>query len=367
MIAKTSIVTLMAALLIFFNMGSTSAKDFEPRISLEERSRAVGLDGDSIKLIRRLPGPGRDLVLDKLANRFKRGKGNISTAGKSKRVEREVSSSILGDGWRLKVWGSGSKFSYFDQKHTRQPQYKIVRLKERFTNQTLEKMGRKFIKKELGWLIDEESEKEIVPLFTEFEIAGGVNADGKAEEETVISSIIIFGRRIDDVDVVGAGSQIVIYFGNDGVPFGFDVDWPRYERTQVVQKTIPVDQILKRLSKVSSKNSSAGKVELRRFECGYFDAGERNYDPDSHIQAGCVVHRVYIKRDKNSGVQIKTPILYDVPAGVQIIRDKNWWEAQLIGGKCVDNLKDDCISTISKTEKGQDKSEEGHVEGLSDK
>lgn len=339
---KTTVTIILIALLVFFNLGSASAKDFEPRISLNERSKSVGLDRDSIDLVKRLPGPGRDVIIEKLVKRFERGKGAISTAGKSKRLERDESSRILGDGWRFKVWGSGSKFSYFNQKHTRQPQYKVVRLEERFTNTALEKMARNFIEKHLGGLVELGSGEEIVPLFTEFEIAGGVGADGKMEEETVISSIIQFGRRIDGVDIVGSGSQIAIYFGNDGVPFGFDVDWPEYERTGVFQKTIPVDQIFERLSIFGPKSRGADKVELRRFECGYFDAGERNYDPNSRIQAGCVAYRVFIKYDKETGDQIISPIVYDIPAGAQVIWDKNW------------------------AEQGQNKSEKGLVEGFSD-
>jgi hypothetical protein len=343
MMRKICINTVLIVLLVFLNLGSALAKDFESRIDLNKKSVSVGIDRDSIELVHRLPGPGRDVVIQKLVKRFESESSVISTTGKSKRLDRKESSSILGDGWRIKVWGSGSKFSYFDQEYTRQPQYKAVRLEERFTNTALEKMARNFIKQHLGGLIELGPGEEIVPLFTEFEIAGGESANGEMEEETVISSIIQFGRRIDGIDVVGSGSQIALYFGNDGVPFGFDVDWPKYERTGVFQKTIPVDQIFKRLPEFGPKIRDVDEEEIRRFECGYFDAGERNYDPNSHIQAGCVAHKVYIKYDKKTGDKKIAPIVHDIPAGAQVIFDKNW------------------------PEKGQNKREKGLIEGFKDK
>lgn len=58
-----------------------------------------------------------------------------------------------------------------------------------------------------------------------------MDGSGHTEEEKVVSSIVVFGRRVDGVDIVGPGSKIALYVANDGMVFGFDGDWPRYERT----------------------------------------------------------------------------------------------------------------------------------------
>ena len=365
MIQKIPFTIALFALFIFFNSGTT-AKDFESRIALNERSKSEGLARESIDLLRRLPGPGRDVVMEKLMKRFDQEKGAISTHGKAKQVEERGSRKLLGDGWRAKAWGGGSKFSYFNQKHTRQRQYKSVPLEERFTNAELEKMARNFIEEYLGDVIGLGPHEELVPLFTEFEISGGVGADGRMEEEVDMSSIIQLGRRIDGVHIVGTGSQIAIYFGNDGIPFGFDVDWPKYERTGVLQKTVSVDEIFKRLSMFSVKGRSADKMDIRRFECGYFDAGESNYDPYSSIQAGCVAHTVSTRYDKEIGSRIIAPILYDVPAGVHVIWDDNWPEAKMLKlttDYCADGKLDECNCMASEAEQGQHEIQENLVGG----
>lgn len=308
-----------------------SAKDFEARIALDARSRSAGLGREEVLLLARLPGPGRNAVMETLAKRFEGGKAGISTPGSAKRVERDDSTSLLGDGWRLKVWGSGSKFSYSNQKLTRQLQQTAVPLDQRFTNAQLEAMARRFLAEALGTLVEVGPGEEIVPLSSRFAVGGGTDASGKEVERTVGAAAIRLGRRIDGVDIVGSGSQIDISFGNDGVPLGFDVDWPRYERTASAQSTVPAEEILARLKTLTPQPASAGIVSIKHLACGYYDGGELRHDPDSRIQAGCVVYQVHRTPGKQPGDEMVSAIVHAVPAGLEMVPDRNWAELAQLG------------------------------------
>jgi hypothetical protein len=169
-----------------------------------------------------------------------------------------------------------------------------------------------------------------------------------------MSSVVVFGRKIDSVDVVGAGSTVAILFANDGVPFAFDIDWPEYKRTELRQDTATVPEIFERLSAYGRMNEGVQRVELHKFDCGYFDAGERGYDSASYIQAGCVAQAIGYKDDVGES-QLIAPVVNVVPAGVDVVWDDNWRESQLIeqyGDQCLETELSSCIPDVMQAEEG---------------
>ncbi len=95
-------------------------------------------------------------------------------------------------------------------------------------------------------------------------------------------------------------------------------------------------------------------MDLHRFDCGYLDAGERDYDPDSYIQAGCVAQTIGIRTDVD-GMKMRSPIVNLVPAGVDVVWDDNWRESQLVeiyGDQCMETELSVCIPGISQAEQG---------------
>lgn len=298
-----------------------SAKDFEARRQLNTRSQQAGIDRKSIELLRRLEGPGRDSVMKQIIERFEPGKGNITTQGAWKLLQTHEQNRVVGDGWRLRVWGDGTRFSYTNQNHYTTARKHALPLADRLSNEKLEKIGRQFIKTVLtGWVILGKGE-ELIPLYTEFEISGGISGNGQAEPETVLASAIHFGRRINGIDVVGPGSHISIYLDNLGKPFDFDVDWPSYKQTGELQEPLQIRGILDRLETMGKKNRGEYSKEVLRMECGYFDGGLPRVSPIVIIQAGCLAYTLWTHLDAESGTDISTPIIYHIPAGDQVESD----------------------------------------------
>jgi len=365
---KKSIFCIAAVTAITIGVGNVWAKDFDQRISLDDKSRINGLGEKTLELLERVPGPGPAVVAKKIAARFANRKSAVSTFGDSKMEVDHNNVKIMGDGWIVKTWGTGSKFMYFNEEYTARRGYKNISLDARFSNETLEKMGRTFIKENLKGLVTLGKGETLVPLKTEFEVEGSIDESEKMAEEKIVSSIVVFGRKIDGINVVGPGSTIAIFFANDGVPFAFDVDWPVYKRAQVKQNTVPVSEIYERLSTYGAMNKGVQKVNLHKFDCGYFDAGERDYDLDSYIQAGCVAQTIGIKNDIE-GNEMISPVVNFVPAGVDVVWDDNWLETQLVGlhgDQCMETDLSDCIPDVSQAEQGAMKSKttdnlSGHV------
>ncbi|MDJ0767020.1 MAG: hypothetical protein QNJ97_28860 [Myxococcota bacterium] len=335
-------------------IGNIIAKDFEQRRSLDVKSRITGLGKNSIELLERLPGPGRALVAEQISERFSKSRNAMLNSLNSEIEHDHNNVKIMGDSWIIKTWGSGSKFMYFDEAYTRRPEYRLIPINERFTNEELERMGRNFIKQELDGLVKLGKGEKLVPLKTEFEIEGAVNKYSEETEERIVSSIVVFGRKVDGVDIVGPGSTVAIFFANDGVPFAFDVDWPEYKRTKLEQDTIPVNEIFERLSTYGVMKKETEQIDLRSFNCGYFDAGEQHYDPYSYIQAGCAAQTIGIRTGVD-GAGFISPILNYVPAGADVVWDDNWRESKLIGAhgdQCMETDLSDCIPEEPQAEQG---------------
>jgi len=314
----------MGAMLILAGATGGTAKDFEARARLAELSIEVGLEQKDMELLVKAQAPGAEGVAAMLRKRFEDLAGPISTGGAIQDNSRDGTIRWVGSGWRLKVWGGGSRFAYFNQMYTRQQGSILVPVEKRFSNGELEAIGRAFIDEHLSDLMPLAPGEALVPLATIFEMSSGVSADGVKEEDQIVSAVVHFGRTVDGFHVVGPGSSAAIHVANDGEVYGFDVDWPAYERTGKIQGTVPVDEIKKRLLLYGPGESAADEVAIRRLECGYFDGGQSRHGSGTTIQAGCVALSVASFRDPKSGRMGTVNLITEVPAGVEVVWDDEW-------------------------------------------
>lgn len=258
---------------------------------------------------------------------------------------------------------------YMNESYIDRVEYVRVPLDQRLSNESLEQLGRAFISNNLAAFVGLATGEELVPIKTEHGIAGAIDKYGKESEQEVIGSIIVFGRTIDGVSVVGPGSRIAVYFANDGEPYGFSVDWPKYKRTSQYQSTLNVDEIYERLSAYGLMAKTVEKVTVKRFECGYVDLGERHYDPDAYIQTGCAAHTIGTFSDTTENKE-ETAVINYIPAGNEVIWDEEWPETMLIneyGEMCMETPLSECIPEMADPIKGSDQgSTEANLTGGGD-
>lgn len=344
----TLLLTATAMLSLLITTGHVvQAKDYDARVKLDQRSREVGLGVPKIELLQRLPGIGPEKMLHQMIERFEKSQRGITTQGDWKYVQSHQRHRAVADGWRIRVSGDGTRLSYTNQSYFDRAEVEAISLPDRFDNDTLEKLGRQFIDTALAGWVTLGQDEELVPLYTEFELTGGINAEGEADPQRILSSAIHFGRRVKGVDIVGPGSKITIYFDNKGQPYDFDVDWPRYKPLGKVQQVIGVDEVLKRLSTYGTMPKAKYKVELKRFECGYFDAGVLHRVVEAPVQAGCVAHTVETKIYPQGGTAFESATFNVVPAGKVVEPDRSWPETLLINKldeQCLHSESNDCMS-----------------------
>ena len=340
---KTTCFLIFVCLIIGLVFSSSSfAADFPHRIDSEKRSEKEGLGRDTVSLIKRMPGPGRETVAEKIMARSKDSKTPITTQGTAKKQTKGKRLSVIGEGWFLDVNGDGTSVRYRNYKFL-DSQPELARpVSARLSDQKLEELGLKFIKENLSEFIKLAEEEEIVPFYTEHAIgiAGQAKEGATSYEEKIYASIVIFTRTVNKINVIGSGSKIAIMFNNEGVPVGFDYDWPQYKSTGKSQKVLPLEAIKSRAKKLASLNIDSPDVRVKRFDCGLYDAGVRKHDPQSVIQAGCaiqyyekkIIDEDAYKRDKNSGHSVAAYIDF-IPAGETVAEDGKWPQAMKILNK----------------------------------
>lgn len=316
------------------------AADFSERQELARRSAATGLGREEIPLLKRMPGPGMRNAARVLESMFQQGGlGGITTQGKQQEQEQVNHISMIGDDWFLNIYGDGTavryrNYGYLDGKSTL-----AVPVAERPDNATLRKLGEQFIARTLADIVVLGSNETLVPLFTEYQISGGGSTQRGAprDPEMVTASTVVFGRSVDGIPVVGAGSKVAIIFANDSTPAGFDIEWGRYEPTGRMQKVLPLQGIQQRGRKLASLPMDSPEVTVKRFECGYFDAGVRKRDMNAPVQGGCfmqyfersVIDEKAHRRDPNSG-HIISAYADAIPAGDPPAPDRSWLETETV-------------------------------------
>jgi hypothetical protein len=316
-----------ATLLVLYVSSPVAARETEERAQLTRRSLESGLGVPDVGLLKRLPGPGAESVLQRLvtgfaATQFLSGKFQIKP-GDGKLFAASGTA-------RFRVDDDGTRLRYDNRAEVERPTYHKVSVGNRVPHERLVELGLAFIGGPLAEFVKIGPNEAIVPLKSEYEVEGGVDQHGERDEDKVVSATMVFGRVVDGTNVIGGGSKVSVTFANDGGVLAFYVDWPNYERVAQRQQVLGVPEIWERVSALSSMRFDADEVEVKRFECGYFDSGARpRRDKSALIQAACAVHYVGSKNVPVEGqtAEIKSAVVDQIPAGVVVQPDAGWFHA----------------------------------------
>ncbi len=323
--------------------GAAPAKDYPQRVTADAASRRAGLGRTTLPLFERVAGPGADTVASSVLAKFEQSTNAINTRGT---FEREVAAdhvTLQTEDWSLQVAADGTRVSYRNIAQLDGALATARPVAERLDQDSLEALGRRFIGESLREFIALAPNDEILPLYSEFQIAGGAAVrDDRPSDERVVANTVVFTRAIDGVPVIGGGSKIAVTFLNDGTAVAFDFDWPKYRKTDRQQEVLPLDEVRGRGSRVLTVDLDASDVTVKRFECGLFDPGVRKRDAAALVQSACFVQadrRDIIdpdlnRRDPESG-HIITAIAQAIPAGALIERDDRWPEAAALLGSAL--------------------------------
>lgn len=312
------------------------AADYPYRLNSEKASKEMGIGREQVSLFMPLPGPGKNVIVEKLMAKFKDSKTPITTSGTVEKREKREKISLIAEGWTLDVNKDGTNVSYRNYKFLESKPELARPINRRLSNEKLEELGRVFIKENLSEFIKLGANEELMPFYSEHAIGGGgsTKRGTAADEEKVYASTIVFTRTIDKISIIGAGSKIAIMFNNEGVPVGFDFDWTQYRPTDKFQKVLPVAEIRKRAKRLASLDIDSSNVEVSRFDCGYYDAGARKRDAKAFMQAGCSIHyhekkivdkNIY-RQNPNSGHTVAAYVDF-IPAGETVEPDEKWQQA----------------------------------------
>jgi hypothetical protein len=337
---KIKIVTAVLFASLFVSNVLTAA-DSAARKQLHQRSMEAGVGVPQVALLQVKAGPGRETALKAVRQRFGQASGTVYLSGTSKTEAKRRSVVQRGKGWALEVAGDGSKVRYLNYAFLDSAANKHVAVAARPAQQELETKGRRFISEQLGDLVRLGAGEEIVPLYTEYNVAGGgPTAPGaKPDAEVVTAANVVFGRTVDGVHVIGRGSKIAVTFGTDGTVAGFDYDWPEYRHSGRTQKVVPMAEVNARARKLAPEDVERRDVKVERVECGYLDRGPGR-DAQAPLQSACAIYTVsrsivdeaaHAKHPESGHITVAKITV--VPAGETVEPDAKWALAQKHLGK----------------------------------
>ena len=322
-------------------VGTASAASFPYRDDLNRTSRVAGIGPTEVPLLQRQPGRGARVVADEILRRYRDSRSAITTSGEyTQDVSPKRVRYIGASGWYLQVYGDGTAVRYRNYPYLDSAADLGRPVAARLSDERLEALGRAFIARELAGYVTLAKGEEVVAFSSVHEINGSqenVPGSSAKRREEVVSSQVNFSRTVRGVAVVGRGSKVSVIFANNGVPLGFDLDWPTYAETGESQPVLGVTDINRRASSVLTVNPFGTGATIRRYECGYFDAGARRRDAAAPIQASCFLHYVVQtvgdternKLDPTDGLE-KAGYAQPIPVGVRVKADQGWPEAMLL-------------------------------------
>lgn len=322
---SNSCLGLLALCLTFYSGSDAQARESAHRAQLTQKSLQSGLGVGEVSLLNRLPGPGSEAVVQRLSEGFARQQELTGTFA----MEQDGAKlhAVGPNGVRFRIDDDGTAIRYRNRALTDHGSYKRVAVKDRMSHEKLVELGLSLIRGSLADFVNLSADDALVPLKSDYEIEGGISESGVKHEEKVVSGTIVFGRTIAGIDVVGPGSKVAITFGNDGSVLAFHVDWPQYEKVGRTQRVLARNALFERVSALSTMRFGSDEVQVKRFECGYFDAGaSKTRDRMAVIQAGCMVHYTGLKKVNHDGKSesIMTAIVDPVPVGATVEPDAGW-------------------------------------------
>jgi len=299
----------------------------EYRFALNLTSLARGIPADSVPLLDVAQGPGRAEVTDRLLASLAQLDLGVGPKAVRSKDENDKRLAVYGDGWKLKVYGDGSRaefrhYGYIDKMEPEMAKYPPLEPEQ------LVELGRRFVGQVLASHIPMEKGEELIPFGVQYQVNAEQTPDANDEpEQTTVAAAVIFSRKVDGVDVLGKGSKVAVLFANNGTPFGFDFDWPTLHTFGVEQKVAPIEELHERAASVARLGETAFGVQLERFECGYYDAGESKRSLGVPMQPACFhFYSAKSKAEAEDGASGLLTMAYvdPVPAGTEIVPDENW-------------------------------------------
>lgn len=315
-----------------------AAADFAARKQLQQRSVNEGVGVARLPLLGVKAGPGRALALSAVRARLGNGIEQITFSGTPQEAHGARSIVQATGTWRLEVAADGRKARYRNFGYVDSPANRGVPVGQRPSQDALERKARSFATSTLRDLVRLGPGEELVPLYTEYQVnGGGSTAPGSPRDpEVVVGANVVYGRSIDGVHIIGAGSKLAVMFGADGTLVGFDYDWPEYTRLPRVQRVVSAETVRRRSRELGAEDD---QTRADRIECGYFDPGSGRRDPAAPLQAACAVFTVrrpivdpaVHARDRASGHLLIARVSF-IPAGETVESDARWPEAQRLSG-----------------------------------
>lgn len=318
-------------------MATAWTGEAKPTAYLEElnnRSRAQGLDRRTVPLLARSVGPGSASRTQDVLSMFESSKGAVLTrdirryeaAGDYVRAE--------GENWFVQVRGNGDWIRYrrTDYLHSEKNPHRSVR--DAPAEDRLVAVARSFVEGELAAYVPLCEHEEVVHFRTVREFFSSEHRITRERVESVVSTAIVFTRKINGVDVVGSGSKVMVMLANDETVVGFDVDWSQFEDVGVMERTLDLPEIESRSYAASLVAKDGGRNQLLRFECGYYDVGSPRADPSAFLQPACISH-VLMKSSYASGSSVMNSedgFIEVTPAGELPERDSAWPEIAAFSG-----------------------------------
>jgi hypothetical protein len=237
----------------------------------------------------------------------------------------------------------GTSGIYVDRDVSDRASALVVPQGQELSTTDLDRLGRAFIANHLSDVVQVAPGEDLVSLRTASRKIAYQSTDGTDTGSGVSGGIVVFGRTVNGVPVVGGGSRITIAFANDGSVESFQYDWPSYRPSaQSAQGIVGIDAILQRLQKValgpgespasasaarSGALTTTGGVQLQDLDCGYFDPGVQTRDPSAPVQTACAYH--VVRQLSASG---RHGMSGAVPAGSSVEADGKWREALMLRG-----------------------------------
>jgi hypothetical protein len=243
-------------------------------------------------------------------------KGDVST-----RVS-EGGEHARGKGdWFLSVRGDGTNVQYWNESAMSAGRSNAVDAARRLPQSRVQQMGAAFISDRLRDFVVLGAGEQVVPVGVQY-LLENTDSEQGATPEVVTASRATYRRRVNGVDVIGAGSTVSITFDNAGTVIGFRFDWPEYAREGSRQAVLDIASIKARAGALSAAPGGGAKLDLLRMNCGYYDRGAEERDWSAPVQSACSVG--YVSNLSGPRGNAQTAIEELVPAGATVRNDVAW-------------------------------------------
>jgi hypothetical protein len=305
------------------------AEDLPELRTRRERAMTVGLEGHRVSQLERVPGPGRQLVRQRLLARLEGVSSDARLAihaAESVSHDRAEFSFARGAAerrWFLQVRGDGSAAAFLDEDALRKGRALAVPKSARMSATELETRARSFIRTVLADHVTLGPGEELVAAATQVLMEDGAAVEGTTHSKSVqtpprvIANRMIFGRKVDGMPVLGPGSWVSVSVSNDGTATEFEYDWPTYARIGKGRTVLDLDMIMARGAGLSHVSLDGPNVRIRSMDCGYYDSAT----PGGALQPACTLDYSYDTAGGGSGVHSTV-----IPAADTVAVDAKWSE-----------------------------------------